>query len=146
MIYNYNGVLITASTRKEAIQQIKASTSKKTLEKISKKMDNEYEFLYNHKDNVPDYREAVDSFDSFSKKNKRFIGEFIKFRGDFITSDREAAAFMLALDDLGMLNDNNSLKIVANSWSKKELDELGISESELKKLSSTLRKETFEVA
>ena len=143
--YNYNGTSITASSKEEAIKIIKASTSKETLEKISNKMNKEYEFLYEHKDNVPNYKEAANSFDSFSKKNKRFVGEFIKFRGDFITSDREAAAFMLALDDLGMLNDNNSLKIVA-SWSKNELDELGISEDELKKLSSILKKETFEVS
>ena len=47
----------------------------------------EYDFLYDNDDNVAGYEEAVDSFD-----------EFVNFRGDFVSSDREAAAFMFALD------------------------------------------------
>lgn len=56
----------------------------------------EYEFLYNH-NNVAGYKEAVTAFDEFLPNHKEFVGEFVKYRGDFISSDREAAAFMFAL-------------------------------------------------
>jgi len=44
------------------------------------------------------YNEAVTAFDEFLKTNNKFVGEFVKHRGDFVSSDREAAAFMFALD------------------------------------------------
>lgn len=56
----------------------------------------EYEFLYNH-NNVAGYNEAVTAFDEFLPTHKEFVGEFVKCRGDFVSSDREAAAFMFAL-------------------------------------------------
>ena len=43
-------------------------------------------------------RFAAWAFDNFAKKHKDFISEFVRFRGDFISSDREAAAFMYALE------------------------------------------------
>ena len=48
------------------------------------------------------YSEAVDAFDEFIKDERRaaFVGEFAKYRQDMVTSDREAAAFMFALDAL----------------------------------------------
>lgn len=70
--------------------------------------NDEYEFLYDHSDNVPGYREAVNAFDEFVKGHGDFVGEFAKFRGDFVSSDREAAAFMFALHDvLSDLEDAN---------------------------------------
>jgi hypothetical protein len=33
-----------------------------------------------------------------NKKNGDFVGEFAKYRNDLVTSDREAAAFMFALE------------------------------------------------
>ena len=66
------------------------------------KFNKEYNFLYeadvNHKI-VPGYDEAVDAFDSFIMFNGDFVGEFAKYRGDFISSDREAAAFMFAMEE-----------------------------------------------
>ena len=44
------------------------------------------------------YEEAVNSFDEFVKTHGDFVGKFVKFRGDLVSSDREAAAFMFALD------------------------------------------------
>ena len=41
---------------------------------------------------------AVNSFDEFVKTHGDFVGEFVKFCGDLVSSDREAAAFMFALD------------------------------------------------
>ena len=62
----------------------------------------EYAFLYDHRDHVAGYSEAVDAFDEFctNENHAAFVGEFAKYRQDFITSDREAAAFMFALDAL----------------------------------------------
>lgn len=61
-----------------------------------------YTFLYEHKNAVAGYREAVEAFDEFVKeeKNKQFVCDFVTYRGDFISSDREAAAFMFTLCDL----------------------------------------------
>lgn len=44
--------------------------------------------------------DAVEAFDEFSQKHKEFVREFAKYRGDFISSDREAAAFMFALESM----------------------------------------------
>ena len=58
----------------------------------------EYEFLYDNDDMVAGYTEAVEAFDDFVKWFPEFVREFARFRGDFISSNREAAAFMFALD------------------------------------------------
>ena len=67
----------------------------------------EYEFLYAARDRVAGYDEAVNAFDAFLSSNDgaAFVGECAKYRGDMVTSDREAAAFMFALDALGALDD-----------------------------------------
>lgn len=72
------------------------------IERFKQRFDEEYDFLYDHRDNVAGYSEAVDSFDEFLKNeaNARFVREFAAYRGDVVSSDREAAAFMFALDAL----------------------------------------------
>lgn len=70
------------------------------IHKFLEKFSIEYDFLYENDDRVAGFREAVDAFDDFCKDNSKFVAEFIRFRGDFISSDREAAAFMFALDSL----------------------------------------------
>lgn len=60
----------------------------------------EYEFLYDNDDMVAGYAEAVEAFDDFITLYPEFVSKFARFRGDFISSDREAAAFMFALDVL----------------------------------------------
>lgn len=72
--------------------------------RIFKQFEKEYEFLYDHNDNVAGVREATDAFDEFLKTHKDFVSEFVRFRGDFISSDREAAAFMFALENMGGLD------------------------------------------
>lgn len=44
-------------------------------------------------------REATEAFDDFVKQHRDFVREFVNYRGDFISSDREAAAFMFTLYD-----------------------------------------------
>lgn len=76
-----------------------------SIEKFAEQFKKEYEFLYDNYDRVAGYNEAVDAFDAFIQDEQRaaFVGEFAKYRQDMITSDREAAAFMFALEALGAL-------------------------------------------
>jgi hypothetical protein len=62
----------------------------------------EYNFLYDNQDHVAGYSEAVEFFDQFIKtaSGREIIGKFATLRQDIITSDREAAAFMFALDSM----------------------------------------------
>lgn len=68
------------------------------IHEFIKRFNKEYSFLYDNRDNVAGYGAAVAAFDEFLPMHKDFVGEFVNFRGDFISSDREAAAFMFALD------------------------------------------------
>ena len=58
-----------------------------------------YEELYN---GVPcrRYNELVDAGDNFITKNPELVGEFNRRRGDILSSDREVAAFMIAIEAL----------------------------------------------
>ena len=77
------------------------------IHEFAKKFSEEYSFLYENRDRVAGYREAVDAFDEYLKNDvggfRKFVGEFAKYRNDLISSDREAAAFMFALESLGGL-------------------------------------------
>lgn len=68
------------------------------IERFLKQFNAEYEFLYENRDAVAGYDEAVDAFCLFLNDHFDFVCEFAKYRGDVISSDREAAAFMFALD------------------------------------------------
>ena len=73
-----------------------------SIDRFKQRFDEEYAFLYEHRDNVAGFDEAVDGFDGFlqNETNAGFVREFAAYRGDVISSDREAAAFMFALDAL----------------------------------------------
>ena len=74
------------------------------MEKLLEKFNKEYEFLYDNDDNVCGYDEAVDAFDE-DMKNPRFkklVQDFVQYRNDFISSDREAAAFEFACESLDL--------------------------------------------
>lgn len=62
-----------------------------------------YNELYEASDNVAGFAEAVSFFDEFTKQQPEFIQEFVKFRGDFISSDREAASFAYALAEHNLI-------------------------------------------
>ena len=70
-----------------------------------KAMHEEYERLYDAKDNVKGYRVAVWAFDEFckSEEHKELLKRVVEARGDFISSDREAAAFMFAMERFNMI-------------------------------------------
>lgn len=60
---------------------------------LLKKFDEIYHYLYLQND-------AKNSFSEFCEndKNLQVLRAFVRERGDAVTSDREAAAFMLALE------------------------------------------------
>ena len=77
------------------------------IKEFQRKFRQEYANLYDHRDNVAGYREAVEEFDNYMAVDfggfQRFVNEFVDYRKDIISSDREAAAFMLALERIGGL-------------------------------------------
>ena len=70
------------------------------IQDFLEKFNDEYKFLYDSNGTVYGEKEAVKAFDDFVKQHGDFVREFVAFRGDFISSDREAAAFMFALDSM----------------------------------------------
>ena len=70
------------------------------IEEFLKEFEKQYCFLYEHNDNVAGYREALEEGDMFIALNSDFVSEFVRYRGDYISSDREVVAFMFALDNM----------------------------------------------
>ena len=70
------------------------------MKELLEKYENIYETIYAARDNVPGFDEAVDSFCLFLNSNFELVCAFDKCRGDVISSDREAAAFMFALKEI----------------------------------------------
>jgi hypothetical protein len=70
------------------------------IHEFAKQFNKEYNFLYDHNDMVAGYNEAVEEGDKFIAEHGDFVGEFVRYRGDFISSDREVAAFMFALNEM----------------------------------------------
>jgi len=73
------------------------------IHKFADQFNKEYAFLYDAAKNgayVAGYNEAVAAFDVFVTCQPEFVRGFVKYRGDIISSDREAAAFMFALSEL----------------------------------------------
>lgn len=56
-----------------------------------------YEYLYECSDQIPFYEHMLKLGDEFIEEHGDFVGEFAKFRGDYISSDREVVAFAMAL-------------------------------------------------
>ena len=71
-----------------------------SMEKFCEQFQKEYNFLYDCRGYVAGYDEAVSAFDRFQADHVDFVREFAQYRGDVVSSDREAAAFMFAIDVL----------------------------------------------
>ena len=71
-----------------------------SMEKFCEQFQKEYNFLYDCRGYVAGYDEAVSAFDRFQADHVDFVREFAQYRGDVVSSDREAAAFMFALYSL----------------------------------------------
>ena len=74
---------------------------KKFYTELLKSFKKNYNELYEHKSaRAQEYRAAVDAFDMLLKITPNFISGFARWRGDAVSSDREAAAFMFALNEV----------------------------------------------
>lgn len=74
-----------------------------SFKQFLRKFNKEYDFLYKHRDNVAGFRDAVEEFDYRIHHDihfNRMVQEFAVARRDFISSDREAAAYMFTWADL----------------------------------------------
>lgn len=71
------------------------------INEFLEKFNAEYKFLYDSQKYVAGTREAAEAFDKeILPMYPELVKEFCQFRGDFISSDREAAAFAFAFYDI----------------------------------------------
>lgn len=70
------------------------------LTELLEQFNKQYNILYTAEKPVKGYKMAVKKFDNLLKTEREFIQEFAAFRKDIIVSDREAAAFVFALQEL----------------------------------------------
>ena len=75
------------------------------MEELKNAFVKNYSRLYQTDDDHEsgEFYDAVDKFDEMSANDSQFaatVQKFNKYMGDLISSDREAAAFVMALDDL----------------------------------------------
>lgn len=68
-----------------------------SMDELGRRFASAYDALYRTRDGLAGYREAVEAFDAFASRNGDVVAEFARHRGDFVSSDREAAAFMMAV-------------------------------------------------
>ena len=76
------------------------STKLIPIELFNEKFKEQYEFLYEAESggmSVAGYYDAIEAGETFVHQHNEFVAEFIRYRRDFISSDREIAAFMFAL-------------------------------------------------
>lgn len=69
--------------------------------KFLQKFKENYNFLYDNDNRVAGYYEALDYGEKIIHEHPDFVREFVKFRGDVLSSDREVAAFGFTLADFG---------------------------------------------
>ena len=73
------------------------ATAQAEYPELSQIMSEEYSRLYEEDElGIGNYRQEVEEFDKYAAEHPDEIGEIVRQRQDFISSDREAAAFMLA--------------------------------------------------
>lgn len=74
------------------------------MSKLLEQFNKEYDFIYERGDRVAGYHEAVDWFDENQTRPGvvEHVTALVTERGDFISSDREAAAFAFACEALGI--------------------------------------------
>ena len=83
----------------------KFTNSEALLKKLLKKFKEEYKFLYDNDNKVAGYYDALYAFNDDFKNIEGFdtlVKDFVHYRGDFLSSDRECAAFEFACESLGL--------------------------------------------
>lgn len=95
-----------ANLEKPAAKESNSCIYNIDMGKFCEQFQKEYNFLYDCRGYVAGYDESVSAFDRFQADHADFVREFAQYRGDVVSSDREAAAFMFALDVLDHPNHN----------------------------------------
>lgn len=103
------------------------------IDEIIRRMKNNYNELYTKNDNIAGYDDAIRWFDHYikiSKELQELVGQIVKKRHDFISSDREAAALAFALDEMGICDDIENVadgdaveEILDDSTQKQSIEE-----------------------
>ena len=76
------------------------------MKALERQFSKEYRFLYEadvEGRHVAGYDEALAFGESLIEHNHVLAGEFVGWRGDFLGSDREVAAFAYAVGELGWI-------------------------------------------
>lgn len=73
------------------------------MKKLLRLFEEQYDILYNSQFSGAKFKEEIDTFDLFFNSNREFVLQFNKERGDVLSSDREIAAFILALKNCTIL-------------------------------------------
>ena len=72
------------------------------IKKLYKNFTAAYNFIYDHENKVPGYYMMIQLFENelkFDEDFQKALDEFNAYREDFVSSDREMAAFMFAYGD-----------------------------------------------
>lgn len=78
------------------------------IKEISKHFGEEYDNLYTGKTVVKNYNNLIAEGDKFITEHPEFVGEFNEYRHDFLSSDREVAAFMLTIKAMNIEKELNA--------------------------------------
>lgn len=70
------------------------------IQVFEERYNHEYQFLYDNHDCAAGYEEALAEAELFLAAHDDFVREFARYRGDYLTSDRELVAFILTLNDM----------------------------------------------
>lgn len=83
----------------EDIESLGLTYSSGFMETLGTWFSDNYDTLYDRQGPVAGYDDAVDGFDRIVSAHPNLVGAFDRWRGDVISSDREAAALMFAIND-----------------------------------------------
>lgn len=97
-----------ATRKAEEATQDAPRVSPEYMERFLKEYGKQYRALYDAEEDPTTAAEADSKcreycawFDGYSQTRPAILAEYIRLEGDYISSDREAAAFMLALEAIG---------------------------------------------
>jgi hypothetical protein len=94
------------------------------IEDFLKRYGEEYNNLYEGKRVVKNYPKLLEKGDEFIRTHPDFVGQVVKIRNDFISSDREVVALMLAVKALNIEKelDFQQQAVSASKKTHKKLD------------------------
>ena len=97
-ISTFDDFVVNESSKDEVLKQ----TINANIQSFQQHFEEEYGFLYDNDDDVPGYDKALDEYDAMIKNKNfiKFVDEFKQYARYDLSTDREVAAFMFALDNI----------------------------------------------